>query len=1264
DVNGGMPQTMTATATFNGSAVGTSYISTAYLTNEPTIRVAIQVDTSSLPTGRYPYSLTLSAANNVTINGFANVVNNSASPFGMGWDMPGLFHVYQNNVQGVPAGVLLTDGTGTGFYFTQGTSNSYTSPNGPFAFDTLTSVTGGGWQLTDKWGTVLNFNASGFLTSRQDRTLKTTTYTWTNGDLTAIADAFGRSVQLGYTSGLLSSIQDYAGATSSFAHTGSDLTSITLPNSGSGSPVWGYAYTGNYLSSVTDPNSNQSSFTLNSEHRLSNVSLPGGASTSAVSEQNYGYGSTSHTNPYAAVLTSSVVPSTTDANQNTSEYQSDPFGDPLSETDPYGNVTTIQRNSNGLPTQITLTPQATGQQSPVTTISYDTMGNETSATGAQPTYGTWTYNTFGEWETFTDITGKEWVRTFDSHGNVLALTDPLDNQVSWTYDSYGRPLTMTVPAPNNGTGTETTHYFWDSYERLAQITWPDNSTQVLGYDSDDRQKSFTDENNRTTTTNFDVLGRVTSVVNAANGTVSYTYDKDNNLLTTTDEMSNVTTDQFNARNELVQETLPAPAVGQAAPVLAWTYDANGNELTFTDGLGRATSEAWDKLDRMTSETLPPPASGKASPVITTAYDNLSRKESQTNPLSGTTAWAYANTDISQVTSVTLPAPSGSGAGLTTSYGYDADGRGGSVTDAMNHTSGTAYTADGEVSQSEDSLNNITAYAYGHLGELLTTTDPLNHSESDQYDSRYRLDQTTDANGGVTAITLDPAGNETKLVDPALNATSWTFDPLNRPVTEANALGTTTVGYDPSSDVTSIQDADGRVRDFTHDNLRRLTAENWMSGSTIVATMSYGYDLANQLTTASDPNSAYAFAYDGDGNVLTVDNNGTPNVPRVVLTNTFDLMGDRTSQSASIAGTLDYLNSYTFDADQRLTMVQQQQQTGGNAVAPKEVDFGYNAIGQYTSLAYYNFIGTGPRTDVATGAFSYDTGNRLTGLAYTSNGGANKIDTFGWTYNNASLVTTFTDNDGTASYGYDPTNQLTSATYTTNSGGHQPANESFSFDLNGNRNSTGYTTAADNLMTSDGTFNYQHDADGNQTVRTRISNSYATDYRTTYAWDYRNRLTDVEYYDNNSALTKLVHFVYGVFDHLIATEVDTTGSGTYNQIEHYVLDVSPETPQAGAPGTALAQPVLMFGPNGNLTERVLEAADRIFAEGGVSSPTLADTVDWDLVDNLGSLRDVLNNNSNIINHAVYSSFGQVAYESNPSVEHSTGFAGGHVDPTTG
>src|SRR5487761_1695027 len=1080
--------TVTGTLTFNGVQQPATYVNLSSMNgSSPNVDLSYQLDASTLATGRYPYTLTLSSPNMTapaTISGAVNVVNDAASPVGMGWDIPGLYHLYPNSVSGVPAGVLLSSGDGHSWYFTQGSGNSYTSPAGPYAFDTLTSVTGGGWQLVDKFGTTFNFNAGGFMTSRVERTGATDAYDWTNGLLTSIVDPFGRVVPLTYSGGLLASIGDYAGDTWTIAHTGGNLTSITLPNPGGGSPVWQYGYSGSYLSTVTDPNSNQTGYVLDSHHRLSQVNLPGGASTSDSSEQSQAYGGPTYSAAPNAALAPNVQITSTDALNNVSATQTDAFGDPLYYQDPNGSVTPWQRDVDGLVTKLTEPSPDGFKAAPVTNFTYDTLGNETSATGAHPTYGTYVFNGFSEWTSFTNSQNYEWTRSFDSHGNLLSEIDLLQNTVSYTGDSLGYPLTMTRPAPNDATGTVTTTYTRDSYERLTKLTWPDNTFQSFAYDTLDRQTSFTDENNHTVATNYDVLGRVTSIVNALNGTVSTTYDKDGNVLTTQDEMGNVTTNVWNGRNELVQQTLPIPAVGQSAPIWAWTYDANGNKLTETDPLGRVTSWTWDKLSRMTTETLPDPdgPGPLTSPVITIGYDNLSRKTSEVNALGGTTTWAYANTDVSQLTSMTLPDPDGGGP-LTSpvwSYSYNTLGQRYQTTDPLSHVQTTSFDAAGDTLSVLDNLGHGPAYAYGHGGELLTTTDSLSHTTSDQYDSRYRLIQTTAADGGVTQITLDAAGNRTKLVDPANNQTSWTVDALNRPVTETNSLGTTTTSYDPSSDVTSITDADGRVRDFVYDNLHRLTAENWMSGNTIVATMAYTYDGAGELTSASDPNSAYAFGYNSDGAVLSVDNSGTPNVPHVVLTSTVDAMGDRTSLSATIAGTADFLNSYTYDADQRLTMLQQQQQTGGNTVAPKEIDYSYNAMGQFTGMAYYNYIGTGPRTDIATGAYSYDTGARLTGLAYTSNGGASTIDTFGWGYNAGNLVTSFTSIDGTASYGYDPTNQLTSATYTTASGGHQPANESYSFDLNGNRNSTGYSTGSNNLITSDGTFNYTHDADGNQT----------------------------------------------------------------------------------------------------------------------------------------------------------------------------------------
>jgi VCBS repeat-containing protein/YD repeat-containing protein len=389
-------ETMTATLTFNGTVEPSQYYTLSSLDGtDSNILMAQQVDTSGLSTGRYGWSLTVTSthmAAPVTITGYVNVVNDSSSPFGKGWDMPGLLHLTNNSASGVPAGVLLTTGDGGAYYFTAGSGSSYTSPAGPYAFSTLTSVMGGGWQLVTHEGVTFNFNSSGNLTSRVERTGEETTYTWSSGELTAITDQFGRSVDLSYTSGLLSSIEDFAGNTWSVAHSSTNLVSITEPNAGyTSAPEWIYAYSGNYMASEETPNGNTTSFTLNSYHRVSGTTLADSSTTSDASEQDFGYGSSSSGTPADVTLADAVDPSSTDPNGNTTDFQTDVFGNFVATVDAAGNTTTIDRDSNGLPTEITLPPPTTGASSPVTNIYYDSTGDETYATGAQSTYGTYLY---------------------------------------------------------------------------------------------------------------------------------------------------------------------------------------------------------------------------------------------------------------------------------------------------------------------------------------------------------------------------------------------------------------------------------------------------------------------------------------------------------------------------------------------------------------------------------------------------------------------------------------------------------------------------------------------------------------------------------------------------------------------------------------------------------------------------------------------------------------------------------------------------------
>ncbi|HEV3344291.1 MAG TPA: Ig-like domain-containing protein [Pirellulales bacterium] len=458
--------TATGTLTFNGVAQPATYVNLNGMNgSSANVDLSYQVDTSALPTGRYPYTLTLNGnymAAPATITGAVNVVNDSSGPVGKGWDIPGLYRLYQNNVSGVPAGVLLTTGEGGhSWYFTQGSGSSYTSPHGPFAFDTLTSVTGGGWKLVDKGGTTFNFGSTGNLLTSAARTGETTTYTSTSGLLASITDPFSRSVNLGYTSGQLSSVTDYAGHVWSIAHTGANLTSVTEPNVAGGSPARQYGYSGNYLSTVTDPNNNQTGYVLDSHHRLSGVNLPGGASTSDTSEQSLAYGGSTYAGAPNVTPSANAQTTSVDANNNSTSMQTDVFGNPLSLTDPYGHTTTWQRDANGLVTTLTQPSPDGIAAAPVTNYSYDSLGNETSASGGNPTYGTFVYNAFSEPTSFTD--SQNHVRTwlYDANGNLLSETDPLNNTVSHTVDSLGYRLTMTQPAPNNGTGTVTTTYTRD-----------------------------------------------------------------------------------------------------------------------------------------------------------------------------------------------------------------------------------------------------------------------------------------------------------------------------------------------------------------------------------------------------------------------------------------------------------------------------------------------------------------------------------------------------------------------------------------------------------------------------------------------------------------------------------------------------------------------------------------------------------------------------------------------------------------------------------
>ena len=407
-----------------------------------------------------------------------------------------------------------------------------------------------------------------------------------------------------------------------------------------------------------------------------------------------------------------------------------------------------------------------------------------------------------------------------------------------------------------------------------------------------------------------------------------------------------------------------------------------------------------------------------------------------------------------------------------------------------------------------------------------------------------------------------------------------------------------------------------------------------SGS-VGRTLTYEYDLATQLTEAGDSDSGYDFTYDNLGRILTVSNVDTPNLPDVVLTNAYDSRSNRTSVSAVVNSTNDFKTDYTYDDLSRMTRVEQNG-NGGNTVASKRANFEYNGLGQFTKISR-EYKPSGTWTEVATSHYTYDDDSRLTGLAYKRNS-TDMFTAYAWTYDNMGRVTQMSGQDGTSDYTYDKTSQVTAVDHSFQT------DESYAFDSNGNRDDASYTVGTNNQMSSDGTYDYTYDDEGNLILRTEISTGY---YRE-FVWDHRNRLTQVLDKDDVDTVLKQFDYKYDAFDRRIQKSIDNDGPGAGAAVvTRHVYD-----------GDNI---VLEYNGSNTLTHRYVYGpdVDQILADEDATNAIL-----FPLADNLGTVRDLINSSGTVQNHIKYEGFGKVTSESNSAINHLFAFTGRERDEETG
>jgi RHS repeat-associated protein len=1248
---------VSAQLTFDSSGGTTWYYNSSQLNGGDVEQIALQASPTSLSTGRYSYSATIvdyrTTNTTITVSGSADVINNSASAFGDGWTLQGLEHITT-----ATGGVILDVGDGgrslwfTGSFGSGG--GTYTDPAGEFS--TLTKMIGSGGAtysrtLTD--GTQIKFNSSGYETAVVDLNGLHTTFSYNGSNqLSSIEDDYGNYTTFTYSSGYLQKITDPAGRVTTFTMSSGSLQSVQQAD---GSRVT-YAYDASgRMTQITDALSHADTISYDSAERVATISLPEGSVQTYTNDQESGWtNSGTSGSPAAPTLLAQAGSTFTTPNGNTSNLQPDWLG--LGQTgvviDALGDVNTFDLNPNGLATV------AIDGLNRISQFAYDSQGNTVTIINADLTEEQYTFNSDAEPLTYSDENGNVTSYGYDTHGNLTSVEDALGDLTMMTYTATGQVATS-VDSNNH-----TTSFQYDSQDRLTTVQFPDSTTNLYTYDSQGDVTKFTDGRGNSATMSYDALNRQTGTTDALGAVTSYIYDSGGNLTavqapTPGGQTARTTSYSYDSMGRVTTLT---DALGSHT---VYAYDADGNVTSVKDPLGRITTFVFDALDRQT--VVVDPMGGRT----TTTYDADSEATQTVDPLGriatvgyNTRGWVapvtdplghvttYGYTHRGQTASITLPGASG---GSSVSYAYNAADEAVSETDANNNTTSFTYDSGGNTIAVKDANSDTTSYSYDSMNRLTTVTDALGHTtvfgydgDGNQttvkdglghttttlYDALNRPTTITTAVAGTTTIAYDVAGREIGLTDAVGNQTQWAYDGNDRltTVTLPNAH-TVTYVYDADGELTDTTDADGRRTTYAYNSDGDLTGETWLySSGGAINVITYSYDADNELTRAFDSYATLTFTYDSGGNQLTAATSGPGSgQPSVTLTSTFNAQNERTnlSDNLSSAGS----TTFAYDAGQRLTTIT----TSYGGTAGPQVVYSYDAANRMTSIVR-TVAGAG--TQVIS-SFNYDAANRQTTViheAFTPSSGGGTLTglaTFVYSYDNASRVTTQVNAEGTYTYTYDNANELTSV----RKNGTQV--ESYSYDLNGNRNSTGYTTTTGSEQTASPGYTYTYDNGGNLISDTKTT----THVVTTYSYDYRNRLTEVI-----TGGTIVATYTYNALNQRIG--IDDNGTQTWTVHD----GSSPD-----------AHPYADFNGSGTLTQRYLWGGGVV--NGAVMDQLLARTslggsTAWYLPDKLGSVRDIADNSGNVLDQIVYDSFGNVLSESGPSSGDRLKFAGMEDDSVVG
>lgn len=512
------------------------------------------------------------------------------------------------------------------------------------------------------------------------------------------------------------------------------------------------------------------------------------------------------------------------------------------------------------------------------------------------------YNNGDLWKSI-DVGGKQTIYSYDANHHLLTMTDPNNGTLTNTYDSSGRvltqrdalnrTLTFQYVTGNQARVTDTlgivTLYNYDRNRLTSvvanagappaqQATW----TYVWNGDGGNVYPSglyqLTDPNNHTWTNYWDLQGNVLSTTNPLNYTTYFAYNPTNDLTTITNTRGITTAFTYDYYGNLKTITRPLTQTGQLATTQffydptnpgdltgitnprgkSWSfdYDGYGYVLRAADPLSHVTGLTHDSIGQLLQINNPKHYSA------TLAYDAYGAPTIITDTLGNQTKYKYdPNHNLQTITDTR---------GLTTTYTYDADNELTRLSRPDSTHSDYAYDGDGNVVTQTNALGQTTRNGYDRFNRLISVTTPYTRTAAYSYDPAGNLKVITDAQGLTATLGYDTA-NQLLSINYQNSAqtpnVTFTYNPLGLRATMVDGIGTTLYTYDSLDRLMAVRDGLGATVSYGYDLADNITTLTYPDLGTGTRTTTRQYDDANRMTGLTDwLNNTFSFTYDANSNL--------------------------------------------------------------------------------------------------------------------------------------------------------------------------------------------------------------------------------------------------------------------------------------------------------------------------------------------------------------------------------------------------------------